>query len=73
MGILKILTIIGDIIGGGIVIVIGEMMLSFPLNMVWTGFNIYTWTIAPIMLWKAKNHNIGNRQRALKKQRKIHV
>ena len=61
MGILKILAIIGDIIGGGVVIVIGEMMLSFPLNMVWAAFNIYMWTIAPIMLWKAKNHNIGNR------------
>jgi hypothetical protein len=60
MGILKILAVIGDIIGGGVVIVIGEMMLSFPLNMVWTGFNIYMWTIAPIMLWKAENYDIGN-------------
>ena len=60
MGILKILTIIGDIIGAGIVIVIGERILSFPLNMFWTGFNIYMWIIAPIMLWKAKNYNIGN-------------
>jgi hypothetical protein len=60
MGILKILAIIGDIIGAGIVIVTGEMILSFPLNMFWTGFNIYMWTIAPIMLWKAKNYNIGN-------------
>jgi hypothetical protein len=60
MGTLKILAIIGDIIGGGVVTIIGEMMLSFPLNIVWTGFNIYMWTIAPIMLWKAKNCNIGN-------------
>jgi hypothetical protein len=60
LGILKILAIIGDIIGGGIVIVIGGMMLSFPLNMVWAGFNIYMWTIAPIMLWKIKNYDIEN-------------
>jgi hypothetical protein len=59
MGILKILAIIGDIIGGGVVIATGEMMLSFPLSMVWKGLNIYMWTIAPIMLWKAKNYNTG--------------
>jgi len=73
MGILKILTIIGIIIEGGVIIVIGEMMLPFPLNMVWAGFNICMWTSALIMLWKANNHNIGNSQRALKKQRKVHA
>jgi len=73
MGILKILTILGVIIEGGIVTVIGEMVLSYPLNMFWTGVNICMWTIAPVMLWKATNHNIRNSQRALKKQRKTHV
>ncbi len=54
----KIVTIVANVFGGSIVVLVGLTMLSFPLNLVWGTFNAWLWIGAPTaILWAKKKED----------------
>ena len=54
----KMVTIVADVFGGFIVIIVGLTMLTFPLNLVWSTFNAWLWIGAPTaILWAKKKED----------------
>jgi hypothetical protein len=54
----KIVTIVADVFGGLIVVLVGLAMLPFPLNLVWGTFNAWLWIGAPTaILWAKKKED----------------
>lgn len=50
----KIATIVANVLGGSIVVLVGLAMLPFPLNLVWSTFNAWLWIGAPTAILLAK-------------------
>ena len=50
----KTVTIAVDVSVGATIVVIGLIILPFPLNLVWGLFNVWLWVVAPSMLLWAK-------------------
>jgi len=54
----KIVTIVADVFGGFIIVLIGLAMLRFPLNLVWGTFNAWLWIVCPAaILWAKKEED----------------
>ena len=58
MKVRKITTIVVDVFLGFIVFLVGLEMLSFPLNIFWGLFNVWSWIVLPTaILWANKKEN----------------
>ncbi len=54
----KIVSILANVFGGSIVVLVGLTMLPFPLNLVWGTFNAWLWIGAPTaILWAKKKED----------------